>query len=54
MVRDAFGNRIIITKILIDCTIGMNNKKYRLSLTLFKPFSKDKVIQFILGISQGD
>ena len=51
MVRDAFGHQIILTEKLVDCIIRMNNKKYTLPLTWVKPFNKDKVTQFILGMN---
>ena len=43
MVRDAFGNQIILTEKLVGCIIGMNNQKYTLPFSWVKPFNKDKV-----------
>ena len=51
MVRDAFGNQIILSEKLINCTISINNQKYNLPLTWVKPFNKEKTTQFILGMN---
>ena len=51
MVRDAFGNRIILIEKLIGYINGMNNEKYTLPLIWIKPFNKTKVTQFTLRMS---
>ena len=51
MVRDVFGNQILLSEKLIDCTICINNQKYTLPLTWVKPFNREKTTQFILGMN---
>ena len=51
MVRNTFGNKMILEEKLVDCTISMNNKNYTLPFTWIKPFNKDKITQFLLWMS---
>lgn len=51
MIRDAFGNRIILRDKLAYCNLTIYNQVYTLPHTWSNPFNIDKATQIILGIN---